>query len=141
MEWEARQKKSGGEGSRGGRSQDGGGRGRGRGRGGGRGDHGGRGEAGKDNAVKRDKSHVKCFKCKNYGHYANRCPGEKKKEEEAHHARAVQVEPSVLLAETTELGPSEHLTLRSLFTEVNLEELKLTPELHFTGEEEPTSNV
>lgn len=70
---------------------------------------------------------MKCFKCKNYGHYANRCPVEKKKEEEAHHARAVQFEPLVLLAETTELGPPVHMTPMSHYTEVNLEELKVTP--------------
>ncbi|XP_066354729.1 uncharacterized protein [Miscanthus floridulus] len=107
-EWEARQKKLVGEVSGGGRSQDTGGRGRGRGR-------GGQADAAKESTGKRDKSHIKCFKCHKYDHYANRCPGEK--EEEAHHARAVETEPSVLLMETE------------------------TPELHFTGEEEPTNNV
>jgi len=44
--------------------------------------------------------------CHNYGHYVNRCLG--KKEEEAHHAKAVEFEPMVLLAETIELGMLEH---------------------------------
>lgn len=42
----------------------------------------------------KDKSHIQCFKCKGYGHYANRCPGREKKEEAAHHARA-EMEPAL----------------------------------------------
>jgi len=87
-EWEARQSKVGGEASGRGRLPDGGGRGpggRGRGRGRGR---GGRGDApGRDSAAKKNKEHIQCFNCKDYGHYANRCPKEKKGGgEEAHHA-------------------------------------------------------
>jgi hypothetical protein len=38
------------------------------------------------------------------GHYANRCPGvDKKEEEEAHHVRAVALEPTVLLVEIVDL--------------------------------------
>lgn len=140
-EWEARQKKSTGEGSGGRRSQDGGGRGRGRGRGGG---HGGRSsgqkEAGKESTGKCDKSHIKCFKCQKYGHYANQCP-EKKKEEEAHHVEAVEMEPSVLLAETIELGPPEDTMPRTFHSEVYLEEKMVSPKLHFTRDEKPTSDV
>jgi hypothetical protein len=93
-EWESRQKKGGGESSGGGRSSFGGGRGRGRG-GQGRG-RGGRGEvSNKEGGGKHDKSHIKCFKCHNYGHYENRCPGEgEKKGNEAHYAR---VEPVLML--------------------------------------------
>jgi hypothetical protein len=53
-------------------------------------------------------SHIKCFKCHKYGHYANRCPGEEKKKEEAHHASAVEYEPTVLLVETALPRMLEH---------------------------------
>ncbi|XP_066324621.1 uncharacterized protein [Miscanthus floridulus] len=141
-EWEARQKRSTGEGSKGGRSHDGGSRGQGRGRGGGRGGRGGQGEAAKDGGSKRDKSHIKCFKCHNNGHYTNRCP-EKKKEEEAHHVRTVETEPSVLLAETVELRLHEHTETMSLHSEVYLEESKVMPALYFVeeGDEESMNNV
>jgi hypothetical protein len=106
-EWEARYKHSSGENSSRSRPQDGGGGGRGRGRGRGR-SGGGRGEHG-DGSVRKDKSHIKCFKCHLKGHYANRCPGaEKKNEEEARHAK-VEFEPAVLLAETVELGLQKNL--------------------------------
>ncbi|XP_052621419.1 uncharacterized protein LOC128127104 [Lactuca sativa] len=49
----------------------------GRGRGGGRGSEKGRG----DGRVQRDKSHVKCYKCNEIGHYISECPMWKKKEE------------------------------------------------------------
>jgi hypothetical protein len=90
-EWEARQKKSGGGDSSGrGKAQDSGGRGRGRGRGGGNRGRGGRGDApGRGGAGRgRDKSHIKCFKCHTYEHYANRCPSAEQKGEEANLARA-----------------------------------------------------
>lgn len=79
------------------------------------------------------KSRIKYFKCHNYGHYANRCPRVGKKE--AHHVRAEETEPSVLLVETVELGPLEHTLQTSLYLEVYLEEMKLTPELtlHWRG--------
>ncbi|XP_066351663.1 uncharacterized protein [Miscanthus floridulus] len=141
VEWEARQKKSGGGESSGGRkSQGDGGRGRGRGRGGGQGGRGGRGEAGRENTV-RDKSHIKCFKCQTYRHYANHCPGEKKKDEEAYHVRKVEMEPVVLLAETMELGPLEPASNMSLHTEMILEEKKVMPELFFVGEGEVRDDV
>jgi hypothetical protein len=58
-------------------------------------------------AAKRDKGHIQCFNCKNYGHYANRC-AEEKKGEEPHHARAEKVEPALLLAITEEPESFEH---------------------------------
>ncbi|XP_066341363.1 uncharacterized protein [Miscanthus floridulus] len=102
---------------------------------------GGRGDAGKESTEKRDKSHIKCFKCHCYGHYANRCPGEKKKDEEAHHARTVVMEPAVLLAETEEQGPLEPALCTNLHTEVMLEEKKVLPELYFVGEGEVMNDV
>ncbi|CAD6204411.1 unnamed protein product [Miscanthus lutarioriparius] len=106
-EWEARQKNAGGDSSGKGKRGDGGSRGRGRGRSGGGGGRGAGGDAGKDGAGKRDKSHKKCFKCHTYGHYANRCPNEKKKEE-AHFAKAEEKEHSVLLAKTAMPRQLEH---------------------------------
>ncbi|XP_021321777.1 uncharacterized protein LOC110437615 [Sorghum bicolor] len=140
-EWEACQKKSGGEGSKDGKSQGTGGSGRGRGRGGGRGGRGGRGDGGKESTDKRDKSHIKCFKCHTYGHYANRCPGEKKKEEEAHHAKTVAVEPTVLLAEKEEQGSLDPPLCEIWHTGVELEEEKVRPELYFVGENEVRNDV
>jgi hypothetical protein len=93
-EWEARQRGVGGESSGKTKRGEGGGRGHGRGHGGGRSGCGG-GDARHDGTVKRDKSHIKCFKCHKYGHYANRCPGEKK--DEAH--KGGEKEPTVLLVE------------------------------------------
>ncbi|XP_021308378.1 uncharacterized protein LOC110432387 [Sorghum bicolor] len=115
-EWEARQKRSAGEGS-GKRSSESSSRGRGRGRGGNGGGRGGQGDAAKDGTSKRDKSHIKCFKCHKYGHYANRCPGEEKKKEEAHHTSAVEFEPTVLLAETVFPGRLEHPSSEELLSE------------------------
>ena len=55
----------------------------------------------KEGGAKRDKSHIKCFKCHKTGHYANRCPsGEENKGDEAHHARVENVEPTLMLAVT-----------------------------------------
>jgi hypothetical protein len=133
-EWEARQKRMSGEGSGKSIPHDGGGgsRGRGRGRGGAAGGRGGHG----DGSIKRDKSHIKCFKCHQYGNYANRCPGaEKKKEDEAHHARA-EFEPKVLLAETVELGSQNNLLSDDCQETVLLNEVKVMPELYFTGDEQ-----
>ena len=121
-EWEARQKHSSGEGSGKHRSSgDGGGgsRGRGRGRGGSSGGRGGH----SDGSVKRDKSHIKCFKCHKNGHYANRCPGEEKKKEEAHHARTVEYEPTVLLAEAAVPGmPEQTVSVKLLSDEYQTEQ-------------------
>jgi len=129
-EWEARQKTSGGESSGKGRKSDGGGRGRGRGRIGGRGGRGNGGDAGGDGTGKRDKNHIKCFKCHKYGHYANRCPGEKKGDE-AHHARVE--EAAVLLAETEVPGPFKRLSASTVQNGIVLNEPKVMPELHLTG--------
>ncbi|XP_076941219.1 uncharacterized protein LOC143610702 [Bidens hawaiensis] len=49
----------------------------GRGRGGGRGSGRGRG----DGRVQRDKSHVKCYKCNELGHYISECPKWRKDQE------------------------------------------------------------
>lgn len=109
-EWEARFKKNGGEsssphknkstGDNGGRGQGGRCRGRGRGAGGRggapRGDSGGGSGGGG-----RDKSHIKCFNCEEYGHYSNQCPHPKKKKGEAAHlAQTEDAGPALLLAVT-----------------------------------------
>lgn len=143
VEWDARQKKSGGEGSGGGKPQGSGGRGRGGyGRGGGRGGRGGRGDAGgRDDAgstEKRDKSTVKCFKCKQYGHYANRCPNHKK-DDEAHHVKA-EMEPSVLFAEL-EVINSGKSSQPKIQGKMCLNGGPMQPELHFTGNGEPTGDT
>lgn len=52
----------------------------------------------------------------------------------------METEPSVLLTEIVELGPLKHMPQKSLFSVVYLE-MEVTPELHFTSEEEPTNNV
>jgi len=133
-EWEARQKQASGESS----GKSSGGRGRGRGRGGGR---AGRGDGGRDGSVKRDKSHVKCFKCHEKGHYANRCPGTDKnadkKKEEAHHVKAVEYEPTVLLAETAMPCKLEQTLSEELLSDdrqLTLNEVKICPELHYTSD-------
>ena len=92
----------------------------------------------KDGAGKHDKNHIKFFKYHKYGHYANRCPGVEK-EEEAHHASAVQYEPTVLLAETALPGMLEHPSSDSLLSdgcqgELFLNEVKVYPELHYTND-------
>ncbi|XP_066357986.1 uncharacterized protein [Miscanthus floridulus] len=139
-EWESRQKKAGGESSGRGGSQAGGSRGRGRGRGGqGRG-WGGRGDASdKEGNGKRDKSHIKCFKCHKYGHYANRCPGgDEKKGDEAHHARVDNYEHALMLTVTEFLEPSmlmPRVTTGVQRNAVFLDERKVVPELHLTGGE------
>ena len=123
-EWESRYKKSGGGESseRGSGGSQGRGRGRGRGRGG-RGDSSGRDGAGGT----RDKSHIKCFKCHKYGHYANRCPEARK--EETHHARVDEgKEPQALMLAETESVVSE-----SKGEKVYLQEGGVMLELHLTG--------
>jgi hypothetical protein len=131
-EWEVRQKKSGdGESSGRGKAQDGGGCGRGRGRcrggraRGGRSDASSRGGAGRG----KDKSHIKCFKCHTYGHYANRCPSVEQKGEEVHHARADGVDQpqALMLAVTEEVQSGDERGV------LNLTEAKVFPELHLTG--------
>lgn len=68
-------------------SSDGRGRGRGRGRGHGFG-------------TGRDKSHIKCFNCDLYGHFASECKN-KKQEEEAHLAQTQEEDPALLLEDPT----------------------------------------
>ena len=71
--------------------------------------------------------------------YANRCLG--KKEEEAHHAKAVEFEPTVLLAEIAELGLLEHPLSDECQEEVFLNEVKVHPELHFTRDGESCGDI
>ncbi|XP_066347659.1 uncharacterized protein [Miscanthus floridulus] len=140
--WEARQKWTVDEGFGKGRSQDGYGHGHGRGRGRGRGGCGGQVDQAKEGAGKgkRDKSHIQGFKCHHCGHYANRCLEEEKKELEAHHVRAVDVEPSVLLAKMEEPGLLEHTT-QEIHRGVTLNGGIVQPELYFTDNEESTGEV
>ncbi|CAD6255874.1 unnamed protein product [Miscanthus lutarioriparius] len=140
-EWEARQKRMSGEGSGRSRSQErgGGSRGRGRGRGGNSSGRGGHSDAAKNGTGKRGKSHIKCFKCHKTGHYANKCPGEEKNKEEAHHARMVEFEPSVLMAETLVPGKPENTSSDKELSndcqgKVFLNEVKVFPELHYTND-------
>jgi len=135
-EWEAQQKKEAGESSArgktptsGGRGRGGRGRGRGRGRGG-RGNTPGKESAGVASGGTRDKSHIECFNCGKYGHYANQC--KQPKEGEAHHARVEDVEPALMLAVSEELAPLEraHATRQEV---VFLTEEKVFPELHIAG--------
>ena len=53
----------------------------------------------------------------------------------------MEKELSVLLAETVELVPLGCTLQKSLYSDVYLEEMKLTLELHFTGEEEPMNRT
>jgi len=115
-----------------------------RGRGHGR---GGLGDAlGRDGAAKKNKEHIQCFNCKDYGHYANCCPKEKRGGgEEAHHARVEKIEPALMLtvAEEPQLfekmpSPERNSGRRQA---VNLKEGKVIPELHLTGEGFNTGNI
>ena len=141
-EWEARQKKMGGENSGSGRGH-GSSRGRGRGRSGGNGGRGNQADGGKDGSGKKDKSHIKCFKCHLYGHYANKCPGEKKKEEEAHHVKAVEYEPAVLFTEsvTSEQADCQLFETDQAQESLFLNEVKVFPELYFTGDDDSSRDV
>ncbi|KAJ0558736.1 putative RNA-directed DNA polymerase [Helianthus annuus] len=82
---------------RGGRSGSRGGRGSGRGRGG---RNGGKNyhEGNSSYRKPRDKSHVKCFECNQYGHYASECKNEKKQDPEVHLTRETEDEPTLLLS-------------------------------------------
>lgn len=111
-EWEAHFKKNGGEssppqknkpsGEGAGRGQGGRGRGRGRGAGGRGGTPRGDSGAGSGGGG-RDKSHIKCFNCEEYGHYSNQCPHPKKKKGEAHLAQTEDAGPALLLAVTEDV--------------------------------------
>ncbi|KAK1409296.1 hypothetical protein QVD17_35822 [Tagetes erecta] len=78
---------------------DRGGRGGSQWRGRGRGNRGG--YAGnqdyRNNNRSRDKQHIKCFKCNEFGHYASECKEIKDKEDEAHLAQKEDEEPALLL--------------------------------------------
>ena len=78
---------------RGGRS---GGRGRGRGRGG-RGGYQGQRGAGNGNYKPRDKKHIKCFNCNEYGHYASECKAPKENGDEANLTHLQEEEPALML--------------------------------------------
>nr|AAK50412.1 Putative retroelement [Oryza sativa Japonica Group] len=103
-EWEARFKKGGGETSSPQKNKPSGeganhgqaerGRGRGRGRGGTQRSGGGSSGGG------RDKSHIKCFNCEEFGHYSTQCPHPKKKKAEAHLVQTEDAGPALLLAVT-----------------------------------------
>lgn len=82
------------QGYRGGRS---GGRGRGRGRGG-RGGRGGQRDSGNNYHKLRDKKHIKCFNCDNYGHYASECKAPKERGDEANLTQTQEEEPALLLS-------------------------------------------
>ena len=88
---------------------------------------------------KRDKSHIKCFKCHKYRHYANRCPCEKKGEE-GHCVKVEEKEPTVLLTETAAPGLLEHPP-RSQVQRVFLNEAKIMPELHLSDGGDPSGNI
>jgi len=146
-EWKARQRQSEGDSSGRGKRGEGSWRGRGRGCGGGSSDRGGSGsssgrgsaaDAEKEGTGKHDKSHNKCFKCHNLGHYANRCLGEKKKEE-AHLAK-VDREPIVLLVETV-LPDRLHCQSEDRVQKLFLNEAKVQSELHLTGGGDPSSKM
>ncbi|KAJ0703081.1 putative RNA-directed DNA polymerase [Helianthus annuus] len=82
---------------RGGRSGSRGGRGSSRGRGdrhGGRTHH----EGNTFHRKSRDKSHVKCFECNQYGHFASECKSEKKQDHEVHLSKENEEEPTLLLS-------------------------------------------
>lgn len=82
------------------------------------------------------------MKCKKYGHYANRCPGEKKKEE-AHHVRA-EMELALMLAvaKEQEVSRGSPVKIQNMEREVVfLKEEKVVPELHLTGGREFTSGT
>ncbi|XP_021985982.1 ATP-dependent RNA helicase glh-1-like [Helianthus annuus] len=85
------------DGDRDGRSGSRGGRGSGRGRGG---RNGGKfyHEGNSSYRKSRDKSHVKCFECNQYGHYASECKTEKKQDPEVHLTRETEDEPTLLLS-------------------------------------------
>lgn len=118
-EWEARYKKIGGDSSSahknksnsssegGSRSWGGRGRGRGNGRGGRRGSP--RKEVANDTSGNtRDKTHIRCFNCNQYGHYANQCKVPKKKDkEEVNLTQTDDDELTLLLAVTDEGQPQK----------------------------------
>lgn len=80
-------------------------RGRGRGRGCGRGNIRGRGGRGAFSTPRRDatsssedKSHIKCFNCDTYGHYASECPNPKRRDDEINLTRTQEDEPALMMA-------------------------------------------
>ncbi|KAJ9567458.1 LOW QUALITY PROTEIN: hypothetical protein OSB04_003424 [Centaurea solstitialis] len=78
---------------------------RGRDRGRGRGNNRGRGGRGAFSTPRRaatssskDKSHIKCFNCDTYGHYASECPNPKRKDDEINLIRTQEDEPALMMA-------------------------------------------
>ncbi|XP_051118101.1 uncharacterized protein LOC127242564 [Andrographis paniculata] len=74
-----------------------------------RGGRGGRGRAGRgkpnwqrdvcnNNYKPRDKKHIKCFNCENYGHYASECKVPKEKGDKANLVEMQEEEPALLLS-------------------------------------------
>ncbi|GJW63596.1 zinc finger, CCHC-type containing protein [Tanacetum coccineum] len=105
-------------GGRGGRGSTRGGRGSGRGRG----DRYGKKPSQEGEYSNRNlcgKSHIKCFECQEYGHYASECTNMKKPEQEVHLTREI-VEQTLLLCVKGEDIPSM----------VMLNEDKVFPRLH-----------
>ncbi|XP_035843200.1 uncharacterized protein LOC118490096 [Helianthus annuus] len=83
-----------------------GGRSGSRGRGASRG-RGGRGGSGpRYDRKAKDKRHVKCFKCNNYGHYANECDQGKKEDDEVNLTQGQEEEQTLLLSVYGEETPS-----------------------------------
>ncbi|GJZ20846.1 zinc finger, CCHC-type containing protein [Tanacetum coccineum] len=129
---------NGGRGSNGGREWNGGRGGRGSTQGGhgsgrGRGDRYGKKpsqEGDYSNRNPRDKSHIKCFECQEYGHYASECTNMKKPEQEVHLTREME-EQALLLCVKGENMPSI----------VMLNEDKVFPKLHEKLNESVTGQV
>ncbi|KAJ9551322.1 LOW QUALITY PROTEIN: hypothetical protein OSB04_015367 [Centaurea solstitialis] len=114
LDCQSNQKTSGGSSSTGGRGRGSsfpgrggrsGGRGRGsdRGRGsnrgrGGRGGFGWQRSFGNNYQRGRDKQHIKCFNCDEYGHYASECKAPKRNDGEANLTQTQEEEPALLLS-------------------------------------------
>ncbi|XP_071708294.1 uncharacterized protein [Rutidosis leptorrhynchoides] len=92
---------SSGGGGRGSNNYDRGGRcgGRGRGRGqSNRGSYVGQRDAGNNHYKPKDKKHIKCFNCENFGHYASECKTHKEKVDESNLVATQEEEHALLLS-------------------------------------------